>query len=144
MITLSTTEAEAAVHSVLNGVLSTATHDTAFRERLKSDPVTVLREAGLSIPSTITVTVKDAIPGETSELSTSNRLVLSLPPAANRNLSDEDLDKVAGGGFLHGVFHALAIPHELVVGLLSGQNVADVAKNQAQNTEAAWNNKNTW
>src|SRR4051794_9175613 len=72
-------------------VVARAWSDDAFKQRLLSDPRTVLAEAGLPVPANLTVQVHEATP---------TQLHLVLPPSPRREgeaLSDEELDHVAGG-----------------------------------------------
>ena len=67
--------------------------DSAFKQRLMAEPVAVLNEAGLSVPAGMTVNVLE-----------NNDKVLNLviPHKPSDDLSDEDLDQVAGGFWLIG------------------------------------------
>ena len=73
-------------------VVTRAWSDETFKQRLLSDPGTVLAEAGLPVPPNLTVQVHEATP-------TKLHLVLPPPPPAGQRgeLTDADLDLVAGG-----------------------------------------------
>src|SRR5688500_18912627 len=70
-------------------LVTTALHDEAFKQRLVADPRTVLQEQGLPLPAGKTVRVVE---------NTADTVHLILPPKpAEGELSDEQLDQVAGG-----------------------------------------------
>ena len=62
--------------------------DEAFKARLKADPKAAMKEVGIDVPEDHTVHVHETAPDE-------HHLV--IPPKPVGELSDEDLDKVAGG-----------------------------------------------
>ncbi|MDG3439620.1 NHLP leader peptide family RiPP precursor [Nitrospirillum amazonense] len=68
-------------------VVAKAWSDDGFKARLMADPVTVLQAEGLAVPAGLTVTVLENTP---------TRYTLVLP-ARPTDLSDDDLDEVAGG-----------------------------------------------
>ncbi len=87
-------------------VLERATFDARFREQLRSDPRGAIREClGLELTDDVEVVVVaegDEIVEENEE-----RVVLSLPPLAAEELTDDALDAVAGG-FRFGSYYRLA------------------------------------
>lgn len=147
MILLSGADAEAAVRNVSSGVLATAAHDAAFRERLKADPTAVLRDRGLTIPPTITVTVEDSVPVREPTPCRDDHLVLTPPPDGAQLLSAGDLDKVAGGGVLWGMDRALRFPARLL-GELSdptdNRSFAQKATALGDEAKDAWNDKSAY
>ena len=62
--------------------------DPAFKAKLMADPHGALKEAGLAVPQGVTVKVVE---------NTDTHHYLVLPPKPTGELSDEALDKVAGG-----------------------------------------------
>ncbi|MEA1672136.1 NHLP leader peptide family RiPP precursor [Nitrospirillum sp. BR 11163] len=68
-------------------IIAKAWADDAFKARLLADPIAVLRAEGVEVPAGITFKVVE-------DSATVQTLVLPPKPA---DLSDEDLDKVAGG-----------------------------------------------
>ena len=75
-------------------VMARAWSDEAYKQRLLGEPAAVLAEAGLRMRPTLTVQVHEATP-------TQIHLILPPPPAGREGdqLSDADLDRVAGGGW---------------------------------------------
>lgn len=69
-------------------VVARAWRDPAFKAKLLADPHTVLKEAGVALPSGVTVKVVE---------NTGAQVHLVLPPKPAGELSDDALDKVAGG-----------------------------------------------
>ncbi|MFN6535640.1 MAG: NHLP leader peptide family RiPP precursor [Nostoc sp. EkiNYC01] len=75
-------------------LLARAAQDSSFRSRLIADPKTVMAQKGLNFPTNIQVSVLEETP---------NRYYLVLPALdfseleANRELSDTELELVAGG-----------------------------------------------
>src|SRR5438874_5755979 len=69
-------------------VVARAWRDEAYKQRLLRDPRAVLAEAGLAVPANLEVQVHEA---------TRTHLHLVLPPAPTEELSDAELDQVAGG-----------------------------------------------
>ena len=71
-------------------VVARAWRDEAFKQRLLSDPAGVLREEGIEVPA-----------GQQVRLVENTDQVMHLVvPQKPPNLSDEQLDKVAGGEVL--------------------------------------------
>lgn len=63
--------------------------DPDFKARFLSDPASVLQEWEIDIPKGVTIkAVEETQP---------NTITLHLPPEPDEELSDEDLEKVAGG-----------------------------------------------
>jgi hypothetical protein len=79
-------------NTVTSQVIDRATRDSAFRQELLQNPKeTVERELGVNIPPGIELRVVEE---------TSSTLYLVLPPqamAAGQELSDRELEQVAGG-----------------------------------------------
>lgn len=69
-------------------VIARAWRDPAFKQKLLADPHAALKDAGVSVAAGVTVTVVE---------NTANHIHLVLPPKPTGELSDEALDKVAGG-----------------------------------------------
>jgi hypothetical protein len=71
-------------------VIAKAWRDEEFKKRLLNDPATVLKENGIEIPEEMTVRFVERKEGE---------IVVPLPPPRPEfgELSEEDLEKVAGG-----------------------------------------------
>ena len=75
-------------YKVMGKLVSQAWADPSFKERLISSPVEVMRESGIPIPDGIAIRVHEDSPSV-------RNIVL---PAKPDELSDEQLDMVAGGG----------------------------------------------
>lgn len=69
-------------------LVARAWRDTAFKARLLADPKAVLHEMGLEVPAGVEVAVVE---------NTAQKVTLVLPAAPTGELSEEDLDRVAGG-----------------------------------------------
>ena len=69
--------------------------DEAFKAHLLADPAAVLAEHGLPVPPGVEVRAVE---------NTDRVLYLTLPPAPSDELSDEQLDAVAGGDCLSTAF----------------------------------------
>ena len=77
------------VESTLKSVVEKAQEDAAFREKLKSSPKEALEaEAGEMIPEFIRIAVVDQNDAD---------IVITLPKVQSDELSDADLEQVAGG-----------------------------------------------
>jgi hypothetical protein len=78
--------------TVTSQVIDRATRDAQFREHLLQDPTTTIeQELGVRIPESIEIRVVEETPAT---------LYLVLPPqsiAAGQELSDRDLEQIAGG-----------------------------------------------
>ena len=72
-------------------IIARAWRDPAFKAKLLADPHATLKEAGLQVREGVTVTVVE---------NTDTHHHLVLPPKPTGELSDAELDKVAGGSFL--------------------------------------------
>jgi len=70
-------------------VIAKAWRDPAFKAKLVADPHAVLKDAGVAVPAGVTVKVVE---------NSASHFHLVLPPKPTGELSDEALDKVAGGG----------------------------------------------
>jgi hypothetical protein len=71
-------------HQILQQVAAKAMDDDSYRQRLMSDPKTVLREEGLTVPDDVDVTVHEA---------SHSHVHLVLPPGAPPS-GDLDADEV--------------------------------------------------
>ena len=69
-------------------IIARAWRDPAFKAKLLADPHATLKEAGIAVPEGVTVKVVE---------NTDTHHHLVLPPKPTGELSDEALDKVAGG-----------------------------------------------
>ncbi len=71
-------------------IIAKAWVDEDFKKRLLADPASVLAENGIEIPEGMTVRVVEG---------NENEILVPIPPRPpeNAELSDEDLEKVAGG-----------------------------------------------
>ncbi len=69
-------------------IIARAWRDPAFKAKLLADPHATLKEAGLQVREGVTVTVVE---------NTDTHHHLVLPPKPTGELSDAELDKVAGG-----------------------------------------------
>jgi hypothetical protein len=69
-------------------VIARAWRDPAFKARLLADPHGALKDAGVAVPAGVTVKAVE---------NTDKHFHLVLPPKPAGELSDEALDKVAGG-----------------------------------------------
>lgn len=68
--------------------MARAWSDEAFKQRLLADPAAVLAEQGIAVPPGVEVRMHE---------NTATVFHLTLPPAPSDELSDEQLDGVAGG-----------------------------------------------
>ena len=69
-------------------IIARAWRDPAFKAKLMADPHSTLKEAGIAAPPGVKVTVVE---------NTDTHHHLVLPPKPTGELSDAELDKVAGG-----------------------------------------------
>ncbi len=69
-------------------IIARAWRDPAFKAKLLADPHATLKEAGLQVREGVTVTVVE---------NTDTHHHLVMPPKPTGELSDAELDKVAGG-----------------------------------------------
>jgi hypothetical protein len=91
-------------------VLTQSWADESYRKRLHDDPVAVLREAGVTVPDGVTVNIKTEISGDGDlegqiklweaglKSGSADLYVPSTPQLADGELSDSQLEAVAGGG----------------------------------------------
>ena len=82
-------EQAAAMRASYGKVVAKAWSDEGFKSKLLTNPGAALAEAGIDVPAGVTVNVVE---------NTSNTMHLVLPQRPEGELSDEVLDKVAGGG----------------------------------------------
>jgi len=71
-------------------IVAKAWRDPAFKAKLLADPQAALKDAGVAVPSGVTVKVVE---------DSASHVHLVLPPKPTGELSDEALDKVAGGAW---------------------------------------------
>ena len=69
-------------------IIARAWRDPAFKAKLMADPHATLKEAGVAVPEGVTVKVVE---------NTDTHHHLVLPPKPTGELSDAELEKVAGG-----------------------------------------------
>jgi len=69
-------------------LVAKAWSDEGFKNRLKADPVGVLRQAGIQVP--------DGVQYEVVE-STAQKTYIVIPPKPTEELAEDELEKVAGG-----------------------------------------------
>ncbi len=69
-------------------LIAKAWTDEEFKARLKADPKAAMKEAAIDVPEGVEIEVVE---------STQEKAYLVIPPKPVGELSDEDLDKVAGG-----------------------------------------------
>ncbi len=70
-------------------IVAKAWSDEAFKAKLLADPAAALKESGIDVPKGVEVRVVE---------NTASVFHFILPPSPAEELTDEDLDKVAGGG----------------------------------------------
>lgn len=68
--------------------------DEAFRDRLKDDPCSVIREYGYEVPSGVTLRVLE-------EDDRNWYMVLPPAPAGDLSMNEQELEAVAGGQIYH-------------------------------------------
>ena len=92
-------------------LLNDAAHNPALHQRLLTDPRAALAEAGLPIGDAVAVTARITPPAEAAAVAaqtTPDRLILPVPPlASGTELSDAELEAVAGGGAFANMFSNL-------------------------------------
>ncbi len=76
--------------------IARAWSDPVYKAKLLSDPRAALAEAGVEIPEEVTVKVVE-------NTSDTLHLVLPVAPAQAGEVSDNDMEKLAGGAQLTGV-----------------------------------------
>ena len=69
-------------------IIARAWRDQAFKAKLIANPGAILKDAGVTVPAGVTVTVVE---------NTDTHVHLVLPPKPTEQLSDEALDNVAAG-----------------------------------------------
>jgi hypothetical protein len=72
----------------INNILAKCWADASFKQQLLADPVAVLKAEGIEIPAGYTVRVVE---------NTDKVINYVLPPNPNAELSDSELESVAGG-----------------------------------------------
>ncbi|SMD07424.1 NHLP leader peptide family RiPP precursor [Rhizobium sp. RU36D] len=89
-----------------------AATDPAFRAELSDNPAEALKSAfGLDIPASFTLRVVNEQPGE---------LVLVLP-SPTRELNDDELDSVSGGGFFDLLDRLRPVTGSPIAGIIAGK-----------------------
>lgn len=92
-------------------LLNHAAHDPELHGRLLADPRAALAEAGLPVGDAVAVTARITPPAEAAAVAaqtTPDRLILPVPPlASGTELSDAELEAVAGGGAFANMFSNL-------------------------------------
>ena len=77
-----------AITSQINAIVAKCWADESFKQKLLADSATALKEEGIEIPAGYTVNV----------LENSSKVInFVLPPNPNAELSDTELESVAGG-----------------------------------------------
>jgi len=71
-------------------IISKCWSDDSFKQQLLADPAAALKAAGVSVPAGVSV----------KALENTDKLLHLLIPAKPTDLSDADLDKVAGGYYI--------------------------------------------
>jgi len=71
-------------------LIAKAWSDEGFKAKLLSDPKAAMKEVGMDVPEGVDIEVVE---------STQEKVYLVIPAKPVGELSDEDLDKVAGGRF---------------------------------------------
>ena len=72
----------------MNQVIAKCWSDESFKQKLLSDPVATLKAEGVALPDGLSV----------KALENTDKVFNLVIPAKPTDLSDDDLDKVAGGG----------------------------------------------
>ena len=84
-----------AITSQINAIVAKCWADESFKQKLLADSATALKEEGIEIPAGYTVNV----------LENSSKVInFVLPPNPNAELSDAELESVAGGKYATGGF----------------------------------------
>jgi hypothetical protein len=86
------TEARRMAQGKLGDLFARCWKDEAFKKRFLAEPASVLEEEGFDVPEGVKIKVIENRPDEMT-------LVLPFNPASPE-LSDAEMDQVAGGGFL--------------------------------------------
>ena len=76
-------------------IVEKAWHDDSYKNRLKSDPRSVLKEEGLEAPQGIEIKLVEDTPSVVH---------LTLPAKITADISENDLETVAGGGKIGGIW----------------------------------------
>ena len=74
---------------ILGKIYAQCHRDPEYKKRFLDDPKAVIKEEGVEVPDTIKI--------KAVEESDPNVLTLHLPPKPSEELSDRDLEQVAGG-----------------------------------------------
>ena len=73
-------------------VIARVWSDEAFKTRLQEDPAAILKEAGIDVPSDVSLKV-------VQNTATVRHIVLPAPPPEGE-LAEDDLERVAGGNYV--------------------------------------------
>lgn len=76
--------------------ISKAATDSKFLDQLRRDPKKVIEDFGIKVPDDVVINV--VTEGETVAENNDQEINITIPREMNTVLSDEDLEKVAGGG----------------------------------------------
>jgi hypothetical protein len=76
----------------ISKVIGRAWADPAYKAKLLQDPHAVLTEAGVKVPAGTRLKVVE-------DTATTTHFILPSPPAEADQLSEQELEKVAAGGF---------------------------------------------
>jgi hypothetical protein len=99
-------------------IVDKAWHDDGYKDRLKRDPRSVLKEEGLEIPQDVEIKLVEDTPSVVH---------LTLPAKIAADISENDLETVAGGAKIGGIWwggssvrfsSALTINQSLISSLL--------------------------
>ncbi|AFK55852.1 hypothetical protein [Tistrella mobilis] len=136
---------QAEILGQLAGLLEAAGRDPDLHGRLRTAPRAVLAEAGLPIAEGVEVTTEVTFPAGFAAVlarTTPSCLVLPLPPLSDGELSDADLEAVAGSGAA-GRFmaHLMAMGAGVLfaVGLFTGHSVKGAAAKTINDISAVYN-----
>lgn len=129
----------------LAGLLETAGRDPGLHGRLRADPRATLAEAGLPVAEGIEVATEVTAPADFQAVlarTTATRLVLPLPQLSDAELTDADLEAVAGSGAAGKfVAHLMAMGAGVLFAfaLFSGHSVRGAATKTINDISAVYN-----
>lgn len=81
-------EVQSNQNNQISNILAKCWSDTGFKQQLMADPTAVLKAEGVEIPAGFTIRVLE---------NTDKLINYVLPPNPNADLSDAELESVAGG-----------------------------------------------
>jgi len=99
----------------INNILAKCWADASFKQQLLADPAAVLKAEGVEIPAGYTIRVLE---------NTDKVVNYVLPPNPNAELSDSELESVAGGkggGSIGGIFNKIGGGLEFGAGVITRQ-----------------------